>query len=283
MASSEYIIRTMKEKDVDTIIKWAAAEGWNPGNSDSSCFFNTDPNGFFIGELNGEAIGCISAVAYDDKFGFMGFYIVKEEFRGKGYGIKLFEKAVEYLGDRCIGLDGVVEQQDNYRLSGFEYAYRNIRFEGIVKKTTKSPSYIKNISDVPFKDIIEYDRPNFPVVRSNFLELWLNQSGIKALCIYENEQIKGYGVIRPCKEGYKIGPLFADNSKFAKDILNSLVSNLKMGTPYYFDVPEVNKEAVLIATAFDMTKVFETARMYKNSTPSLSIDKIFGITTFELG
>ena len=33
---------------------------------------------------------------------------------------------------RVIGLDGVVAQQENYRKSGFELAYANIRYGGTV-------------------------------------------------------------------------------------------------------------------------------------------------------
>ena len=53
------------------------------GLSDAA-FFDADPKGFFIGKLNGEKISCISAVKYGD-FRFIGLYIVKEPFRGKGY------------------------------------------------------------------------------------------------------------------------------------------------------------------------------------------------------
>ena len=32
------------------------------------------PHGFFIGEWWDDPVGCISAVAYDDRFGFVGLY-----------------------------------------------------------------------------------------------------------------------------------------------------------------------------------------------------------------
>ncbi len=66
----------MLRDDVDFALELAAREGWNPGIHDADCFYYTDPQGFFIGELDGEPIGCITAVSYEDSFGFIGLYIV---------------------------------------------------------------------------------------------------------------------------------------------------------------------------------------------------------------
>jgi hypothetical protein len=45
----------------------------------------------------------------------------------------------------------------------------------------------------------------------------------------------------------------------------------------------VNSEAVDLAKRHNMTVVFETARMYKGESPDLPINRLFGVTTFELG
>jgi GNAT superfamily N-acetyltransferase len=126
-----YVIRNAEQNDMDFIMNLAAKQGWNPGLHDGVCFFNADPHGFFVGELAGERIGCISAVSYGS-FGFIGLYIVKEEYRKKGYGIVLWERAMNRLEGCSIGLDGVVAQQENYKKSGFVLAHRNLRYEGII-------------------------------------------------------------------------------------------------------------------------------------------------------
>jgi hypothetical protein len=51
----------------------------------------------------------------------------------------------------------------------------------------------------------------------------------------------------------------------------------------YLDVPEVNAEAMVIAQKYEMTSMFETARMYCPIIPQLPTERIFGVTTFELG
>jgi len=90
MQNNDYTIKTMTRQEVAIAIDWAAAEGWNPGFNDAECFHAADPNGFFVGLLGDEPIATLSAVRYGDSFGFLGFYIVKPEQRGKAYGIQLW-------------------------------------------------------------------------------------------------------------------------------------------------------------------------------------------------
>lgn len=270
----------MTREDINIAIKWAADEGWNPGLYDAESFYITDPNGFLIAELNEQPIGCISVVAYDNNFGFLGFYIVKPEFRGQGYGLQIWQKGMEYLGNRNIGLDGVIAQQQNYKKSGFKLAYKNIRYEGIAEKYESND--LIDIKTVPFKEIIDYDRQMFPSERTQFLKSWINQPKSLALCELNNDKLVGYAVLRPCQQGYKIGPLFADNESIALKLFHGLTSNIT-GEKFYIDVPELNKPAIAIAEKHAMHMVFETARMYTKNSPSLLIEKIFGVTTFELG
>lgn len=98
----------MTRPEVDIAVEWAAKEGWNPGLHDADCYFTADTNGFLMGFLNDEPISVISVVRYGQTFGFLGFYIVKPEYRGKGYGIKIWNAGLKYLEGRTIGLDGVV-------------------------------------------------------------------------------------------------------------------------------------------------------------------------------
>lgn len=55
------------------------------------------------------------------------------------------------------------------------------------------------------------------------------------------------------------------------------------GKTYYLDIPEVNHQANILVDQYDWNLVFETARMYNKEIPSLPVDKIFGVTSFELG
>jgi ribosomal protein S18 acetylase RimI-like enzyme len=273
----KYEVRVMSRNELDFAIELAANEGWNPGLYDADCFYQTDPQGFFIGVLDGQPIGCISAVSYDSIFGFIGLYIVLPEYRGCGYGLQLWKQAIERLKGHNIGLDGVVEQQSNYQKSGFQIAYRNIRYEGVGGGSRDRIPQLIPLNKIPFEALCAYDRDLFPTHRQTFLKNWIAMPESRSTAYMENSQIRGYGLLRKCRRGYKIGPLIADA------IFSHLASEVEAGEPIWLDISEINSLAIDLVRRHQMKKVFETARMYTAEIPSIATDRLFGITTFELG
>lgn len=284
--SKSVAIVTMSPSQVPYAIQLAAAEGWNPGLHDAAFFHTADPDGFLMAELEGEPVGCISAVSYPGHFGFIGLYIVEPEFRGCGIGGALWRRAMQRLQGSNIGLDGVVAMQDAYARSGFKLAYRNVRYAASL---LPSPGPLPDgmrlvpVMEVPFKDVMAYDRRFFPADREAFLHTWIRQPDGLALTALGPDGIRGMGVIRRCREGHKVGPLFADNVEIAKLLLLNLASRRDSVGPVILDVPEVNPAAVALAEETGMQVIFETARMYTGDPPLVDLGGTFGVTTFELG
>jgi ribosomal protein S18 acetylase RimI-like enzyme len=281
MTTDNYTIRPMNRSEVDLAIAYAAAEGWNPGKYDAECFYQADNCGFLLAELNNQPVGCISAVAYDQHYGFIGFYIVQPQFRGRGFGLKLWLSAMAYLGaDRNIGLDGLIVQQENYRKSGFQIAYNHIRYEtlggGVV------PPGIVDLRTLPFAELEAYDRQLFPTERSQFLQNWISQPESSALRVVRDGHLVGYGVVRASHTGFRIGPLFANDEQIAETIFQGLLAKCP-DAPVYLDVPDANPMAIALVQRHGMKRIFEAARMYTKTVPNLPINRIFGVTSLELG
>jgi hypothetical protein len=276
------IIRTLKPDEIEIPVLWALQEGWNPGIHDAGCHYVVDPQGWFCAEKSGEIIGVVVGVNYDDTFSFGGFYIVKPEYRNHGMGLTLCSRMFEHVGDRNFGCDGVFDMQDKYIAKiGLKFAYRNIRWQGIGKPGGKTD--LITATDVPFDLLLAYDSLHFPAKRRSFLQKWIRQpEGVSLVKMNSEGFILGYGVIRRCFEGYKIGPLFADTLDVANEIFDALAGTVP-GEILFFDTPEPNTEAVRMATERGMTEVFGTARMYSKTFPNLPLHQIFGVTTFELG
>jgi GNAT superfamily N-acetyltransferase len=279
MFTSEITYHRMKRTDVDVAVAWAAMEGWNPGLHDADAFFTADSNGFFLAKQNGTPVGCVSAVAYDDNFGFLGFYIVKKELRNKGIGMQLSNLALDYLGHRTIGADGVLGMLEKYAQIGLRLAHLNARYESAGKKTQ---STLPDLSALSYAELERYDRRHFPAPRSAFLQRWISRPGTFGRVALKNGTICGYGVIRPCIRGFKIAPLFADTQEVAAELYSAL-SGLAEGQPVFLDIPVCNSAALDLVQSLGMTKVFETGRIYRGTPPELPLDNIYGITSFELG
>lgn len=283
MERSPLVIRTMTRQEIDIAIDGAAAEGWNPGLYDADPFYAADPRGFLIGLLEDEPVATISAVKYGRSFGFLGFYIVKPGFRGKGYGKAIWKAAMESLEGRTIGLDSVIAEQETYKRYGFEPAYGNRRYQGRGGGPPAAGAGIVPLSGVAFEELAAYDSPFFPDERVRFLSSWIGQPQSRALAALDEGRLSGYGVVRPCRRGYKIGPLFADTPEIAEQLFLALKANVPEGAPVFLDPPAANAAAVALAEQSGMTVVFETVRMYRGKAPLLPLSRLFGVTSFELG
>lgn len=279
------LVRPMTRPELEMGLDWAAAEGWNPGLYDANSFHATDPDGFLLGLVDDEPVGMISAVRYGARFGFIGFYIVQPALRGRGYGMALWRAGMARLAGRTVGLDGVVTQQDNYRRSGFVPAWNNVRWQGVARRSNLLASPDEDLDPVclPADELLAYDAAFFPDDRRTFVRAWTTQAGSAALAVRRAGKVVGYGVIRPCRTGFKVGPLFADDAGLADRLWSALVSGVSPGEPVYLDIPATNPLALDLARQHDLEPVFETSRMYTGAAPALPLRRLFGITTFELG
>jgi GNAT superfamily N-acetyltransferase len=269
-----------------TLVKWAGEEGWNPGLNDAEVFWKTDPGGYYGYYYNSDLIAGGSIVSYDRQFGFMGFFIVKPEYRSQGIGTKLWYQRRDTLISRSnkgatIGMDGVIAMQPFYKKGGFEIEFRDERHE----KTGEKFEVDKNISPIEendFDSVLAYDRQCFGFPRPQFLVPWLKQTGVKTFKYISEAQLKGFAIIRKANKGYKVCPLFADSSEIAEELYKACLNSV-VNEPLYLDIPMINQDAVALIKKYNTTYVFECARMYYGKAPEVAINKIFGITTFELG
>ncbi|WP_159949762.1 GNAT family N-acetyltransferase [Rhizobium sp. 18065] len=280
MASAE--IRVLKLGEVEQLVGWAADEGWNPGSEDAAAFRAVDPQGFIGCLVDGRLAAGIATVSYGG-FGFIGLYICHPEFRGRGLGRQVWDAGMAHLGDVVIGLDGVVEQQENYRRMGFVPHYRTFRWSvasagdnGVVAERSVSLAAPDDVAE-----IVAFDRRFFPAERGNFLQAWLGVPR-EVMVSRNGKYVDGYAVMRPCVDGYKIGPLFATSEADAIALLNACLDRLA-GTAVHVDVPEYQQAFSAHLAACGFNRGFMTARMYRGTPPAIEADGVFAITTLELG
>ena len=279
-------IRPMTRREVHTLVDWAREEGWNPGLSDADIFWQTDPRGFVAAELDGELIGGGAVIAYGQAYGFMGLFIVRPAFRGRGLGRALWTARRDMLRARLapdapIEMDGVEAMEPFYAAGGFRTTHVDRRF-AFTARPSAVPSGVVLASDVPFDDLVAFDRRFFPGPRPVFLRAWLDQPGAHARVALGDAGIRAFGVARPCVEGWKIGPLFAEDPEAADAVLRALAGEVP-GESMSLDVPDANPSGRVLVARHGMEEVFRCARMVLGDAPNADVAGVFGITTFELG
>lgn len=279
MSRAPRTIRVLRPAEVDTLVDWAAGEGWNPGLDDAAAFRAADPEGFLGAFVGGEMVAGISAVAYGPDFGFIGLYICRPDMRGRGHGRAVWDAGMARLGARTIGLDGVPEQQANYRRMGFAPAYRTIRYTGRFTPPAPSAGDIQPVTAELRPSVIAFDRDCFPGPRTAFLDRWLAPPRI-ARALLRDGIVRGYGVARACREGWKIGPLLADGEADAESLFAELAAARDR---VHIDVPEPHRGFAAFVQAAGLAPGFETSRMYLGRPPDIAEERVFGVTTLELG
>lgn len=278
-------IGPMVAAELTTLIQWAAEEGWNPGLHDAAIAWGFDPGGFLALRSGGELVGGGSILSYHGNFGFMGLFIVRPDHRGKGLGGHLWRHRRDLLRSRLIagasiGMDGVLGMVPFYQRGGFEPATLDLRFEG-VGMGSADPG-VRPLTDWPVEIVDRFDRLHVPAPRTGFLQRWIAQPGAHAVGLGGPNELAAYGVARPCRTGYKIGPLFAQGPAEARRVLQTLMSRIP-GQSVQLDIPESNHAGLELARDHGLRESFRCARLYLGGIPTLPTGRIFGVTSFEFG
>ena len=293
----EFIVREVK--GVEEVEKyhwqWAKNEQWNPRLNDAKLLYAADPKGFFVGEYNGEVVSCISCVlpeSNNDKFGFVGYYIVSPDHRGRGFGFKTWMHSWSRASGHVLGLDGVVQQLEHYSSLGFKLSWTNIRYR-CEEQLKPPPTY--EVSDIEirvngFDAKLASEYESFQPRSEGWMQRWATDETAQNVMAVSKSTGKcvGFSVVHKAVTGYRLGPLYADTPSLSKHLVVKLISLLgetvSVESPVFMDVPLCNTSSKELVDSLGFKEGFETGRMWKGEAPKLPInDKIFVVCTLEIG
>ena len=266
--------------ELETIVHWATAEGWNPGIEDAAVFFDTDPEGFFVARKDGALAAGISVVNHSPKFAFLGLYICRQDLRGQGLGFELWRHALAHAGTRTIGLDGVPDQQANYKKSGFDPGGQTHRYMGKIPPKSDDSLRPMTLKDYPAVAAMDTDANGY--ARNAFLEAWTTETATRRSLVMEQDGIVcGFVTARRCQRGVKIGPLVAGSDNHAKTLLHG-AATLFPDNSAMIDIPDTVTGLSAHCKSLKMKVHFVTARMYRGKAPKQG-PLLQAVATLELG
>lgn len=296
--SSPFTIRPLQSADLATVTGWARREGFAPGVGDVAIYRQTDRQGLWLGWLGDEPVGCIAGVRYNAAYGFIGLFLVVPAQRGRGYGVQLWRHALQHLADlACIGLEAAPDRIDDYAGWGFAPASPTLRWQrpgsGTDQPATAPPSgtaeppwCLLEGGAIPGAAVERFDAQRQPSPRPHFLRQWLRHPAGTVLALMDRRgRCHGFGRVRPCLlaegEGWRIGPLVADNPAAARTLLAGLLQR-HPGT-VLIDAPGANPGAAALLEPLGFTPISRTLRMYRGTPPAVSLADVYGLACLELG
>lgn len=296
-----FIVRQAKSlDDLQWVIDLAVDEDWQPRVGDVESYFSSNlTQYFYIGELNGQRISCISVVKYGEMFAYVGYYAVVKPHRSKGYGLKTWKHALASVGDECnVALDSLVNMAGKYVKSGFKTECINRRCSilasnAVLALSGVAPPWGMKIipaSDVDFQKLSAYDEKVFGNPRPHLLASWITLSQECSWVAIDGGEVVGYLILRKTlqlsKDGYRINPLFADSTPIARSLLKLACQFVASDSPQQIiliDLPmEKNKESLeLVEKELSGKLCFDCHRMYTNGIDGCQWQKVYGITSLE--
>ncbi len=261
------ILRVATPDEVALILNWAAAEGWNPGLSDAAAFHAADPEGFFVAEVEGQPVAAVSVVNHDAAQAFLGLYLCRPEYRGRGLGWALWRHGLAHAGGGTVGVDGVAAQEANYARSGFVRHGATRRWEGVLAPTPSPGIRLAGRGDGTA--LVALDRAAVGHDRAAFLAAWLAPAPDRTPVV--EAAGGGFATARRCRHGAKIGPVIAAEAGAALSLARAALAALYPATgapvPVALDLPEANAPLTEAVRRLGFTNSFTAARMYKGPAP----------------
>jgi len=263
---NRFTVRLLEEGDLDFAYQMTAIEGWNERREDVKRMLDYEPEGCFVAEIDKRPAGHAFSVNYG-KLGWIGYVIVKAEYRWKGIGTALTAQAKDYLlnrGVEIVKLEAVPMISNLYRKLGFIDEYDSLRFRGIRGKISPSENCSMTLIEKGMiADIAEFDAIYFGAKRTRVLDaLYRENPDLSFLCHNESGVI-GYIMCRKAEEGYKLGPWVckSEEPEVAKELFAACLNRITPKTNIYVGVPAVNTLATGILQEFGFELYSKSIRM----------------------
>lgn len=285
-------VTLMQPTDFKEINQWCIDEGWNIGIHDSEIYYKIDPVHHYIAKTN-ESVASLSLIKHSPDFFTLGPFIVHRSYRGQGMGEALWNVAmsrmiIEYP-DAQIALYAVSEQVERYKKADFVPVLTIQRWY-IDSNKSNSPSMSDQCTTITNKlipSVGQYYQNHYVTNRDLLFNELLLKPETHGLVFMDDNIIKGFGFIRRCVRGFRIGTLVADTPEIAKTLIAGLLV-FAQSAPVFIDVPSSNPHDINCMNAFHAVRApqEDTIMMIRGTGYSRYLkqwEQHYGLFSLEIG
>jgi len=216
-------LRNMTTADVPAGMRLKDLAGWNQTPADWRRFLANSPHGCFVAEVEGQVVGTAATIVYEERFAWIGMVLVDPEFRGRGIGTRLLEKAIEHLdagGIRTMKLDATPQGRPIYEKLGFESEYEIERWR--LKRPAPETAAASGPGQVS-NGVLQLDREVFGADRGQLLRSLATDAPEFALVTGQHGEIAGYAYGRRGTLADHLGPWMARDARAAAELLDEFL------------------------------------------------------------
>jgi ribosomal protein S18 acetylase RimI-like enzyme len=215
-------LRLMTSDDIPDAMRLKEIAGWNQTIADWRRFLSVGPQGCFVAEHDGRAIGTVTTIVYENRFAWIAQLLVDPEYRGRGIGTQLLEQAIGYLDSQnlaCMKLDATPLGKPLYEKLGFATEYELERWM-LKRRVGEQAAQDK---DTRIDAVLSLDREIFGADRSQLLRSLAEEAPEFALAARRNGAIVGYTFARHGALADQLGPWMANNEDVAAELLDEFL------------------------------------------------------------
>lgn len=202
--------------------------GWNQVAADWEHLLALGGAGCLVAEMEGEVAGTLTAVAYEQRFAWIGMVLVDPALRGRGIATALMRQAIDTLGDMEARLDATPQGEPLYARLGFVEESRLVRMtretaggsRGRGSQVTGGAPGTRPMEDKDLDQVLARDLGAFGARRADLLRWAFRRApGLARVVEGESGGLRGYCLGRPGHRWWQVGPVVADGLDAAEGLV----------------------------------------------------------------
>lgn len=261
-------VRSMTAADLPLGLHLSDTAGWNQVLGDWQRFLDLQPDGCFVAEYGGTAVGTTTTCILGS-VAWIAMVLVAEEARGRGVGTALMEHALGFLDARGIAtvrLDARPMGQRLYERLGFVEQYRISHYEGRASPVQGPPPHcalrILDSSD-NWEMLMDLDEQITRTDRRRLLRRLFSEHPQNVRFLQMDGRSGGYYTARPGQKTIRLGPCLAKAS--TGPVLLADAWQSYAGQLVSIDIPSVNEAAKQWVQSHGLTEQHTLMRMCRGT------------------